>query len=643
MAKYRSMEPGSNTIITTQNADITSGYRAIEDGKQFERYFGQPEQRDRIIIEDGEVNETVDLMKKVVWKYLSDTKQIAAVLKANTVEKTAENIWNFLYHHIQYKLDKKGVEQLRRPNRSWSERRTGIDCDCFSIFVSSILTNLKIPHSFRIARYNEDYFQHVYVIIPSNTTKYITIDCVLSAFDFEKSFTEKRDFTMSLNGINVAVLSGISSPNVLDIIEGLEGLGSTLESDRLSALYNHLIKTREYIVAHPTSIMRVDDAKSFIRLLDYAIQSWNTPSREMALNALEDFENRFNLDKGLHNVEEYSDLEGVDTDWIEIEGLENHEIQRELRGLDGKTTKKKSKPVVKKKFFAKVKEAVKKGGKAFVRYNPVSVAARNGFLLAMKLNLKQMASKLKWGYASKEQAAAKGIKADQWQKSKNALSKIEQLFADKLQGKRDKLKAAILSGKAGGLNGVESSFDLEGLGVVVTATALAAAIPVIGLALKILVDSGLMSKKEAENLDAEVKEKAAAGEAELQDQNLFETPPTTKEAAISANKVILPSETSEEPSGEPVSEYLDTKESASTEENQIIGFAKRNPLIVAAGIAAGGLVLYKILKPTKNASKGMGSVRGFKKAKGKSKSKTKKSIKVKKHQKRKNIQVVRLS
>jgi hypothetical protein len=161
--------------------DITAGYRAIKNGSQYDRYFSKPETVDRVIIEDGEVDETVDLMKRVVWKYIDDTKRIAQFLKASTLNKTCENIWTFLHDHIQYRLDKKGVEQLRRPCRSWDERKDGIDCDCFSIFVSSILTNLDIPHKFRITKYNTDQFQHVYVIVPTGK-QYITIDCVLSSF-----------------------------------------------------------------------------------------------------------------------------------------------------------------------------------------------------------------------------------------------------------------------------------------------------------------------------------------------------------------------------------------------------------------------------------------------------------------------------
>jgi hypothetical protein len=85
-----------------------------------------------------------------------------------------------------------------------------------------------------------------------------------------------------------------------------------------------------------------------------------------------------------------------------------------------------------------------------VKVNPVTVAARQGFLAALKLNLRRMSSRLKWGYASQAEAAAKGVSAADWQRARTALTRIETLFADKLQGKRENLREAILGGRAGG-------------------------------------------------------------------------------------------------------------------------------------------------------------------------------------------------
>jgi hypothetical protein len=575
---------------------ITSGYRPIKDGKQYDQFFGLAEDRDRVILQDGEVEDTVDLMKKVVWKYIADTKKIAEYLRAQSLKDTCQNIWEFLYNHIQYKLDEKGLEQLRRPARSWQDRRTGIDCDCFSVFVSSILTNLKIPHKFRITKYEQDNFQHVYVIVPKTDGTYHTIDCVLSRPDYEKPFTAKKDFNMSLNGINVAVLSGAAGRNVMDLVndlEGLENLGAESQDEKMDAIYHHLIQTRQMINEKPQTISTVDYPPAFIKMLDYAIDNWNTPNRDKALEILAKNEDALNKVNGLEGV---SDDEDTDEDWSRLDGLTDDEIIEELGGKsrtekkEAKKAKKEEKKAKKaadnktedgkpkKGFFNKVKEALKKGGKAFIRFNPVTIAARNGFLLAIKLNVKKMASRLKPAYMTPEEAKAAGYTEDQVKKAKEAITKIEKTFVDKLQGKRERLKSAIMKArvkKLNGLSGEDEEFDLGRLGAAPAAAAiLAAAIPVIATCVKAMKGSGLMNKGESEDVSAELK----AGEEEA---NGMLDDPDLKDSGEEGSSNRAPEEgTDSAPTG-----FF----------GKVIDFAKKNPIVVAAGA---GLAIWGIVKLT---------------------------------------------
>lgn len=588
---------------------ITNGYRPIQDGSRYERFFARPEDSDRIVIEDGEVDETVDLMKKVVWKYINDTKQIATYLKGSSLRQTCENIWNFLYHHVQYKLDKKGLEQLRRPNRSWAERKTGIDCDCFSIFVSSILTNLKIPHRFRITKYNRDVYQHVYVIVPiPSTSKYYTIDCVLSQFNYEKPFKQQKDFDMSLHGIDVAVLSG-AADDVLDLVSGfdeLEGLDGP-EYDR--TILEHLIKTRNMIAQKPNLIRNSDYPPAFLKMLDYAIDNWNTPNREKALEILAKNEDALNRLNGFDGADD-TEMDGLDDEFGDLDGLSGAEIEQELNG--------KKRPAKKKRFFKKIGQAVKKVGKAagqvakkvgkaVIRFNPLTISARTGFLLAMKLNLKKMASKIKWGYATKEQAAAKGISVQEWEKQKNALSKVEKLFVDKLQGKKSALKNAVLKGKAKGLSGLDEETEISGLGIAAAAT-LAAAVPVITAALKILQDTGVMSKQEAENIESEVTAKTSESEKLANDPDIKNSGTETTASSSSSG------ESSSDSSS-------DSGTSSGSTGGGIIGFVKKQPLIAIGGAALGIWGLSKLLGSKKSSGKGVSGVPGRKRKKPKAKGK----------------------
>lgn len=420
-----------------------SAQRNIRSGLQYDSLFPPANLLDKVKYRNGNVKDTIKLMQEVVYQYLDDTKLIAPKLKGNSLEEICYNVWKFVYSHCQYRLDEKGIEQLRRPARAWHDRINGIDCDCYSIFISSILTNLDIPHAFRITKYDADW-QHVYVIVPKTNGEHYTLDCVAHHFNYEKPFTAKIDYHMTqLNGIPIAVLSGLgNSPDeeLYGILTGvdfaeidrLEGLGITPSSEQeLTAMYNHLVRTRDYITKNPKSVIISGGAKAHLDMLNYAIANWNTPNREKALELLEQEEERWNQHNGV------SGLYGEDED--EINGL--------------------GKIQAPKKFFSKVKAAVKKVGekvgevakkavKAIVRFNPLTLAVRGGFLLAMKINLLDMAEKLYPAYLTEAEIKAKGISTDKWQKAKNALPKIENIFVKVLQGKADKLKKAITGGRA---------------------------------------------------------------------------------------------------------------------------------------------------------------------------------------------------
>jgi hypothetical protein len=563
--------------------DISAGYRRIIDGSKYNKYFAAPNDVDRVIIEDGEVEQTVDLMKRVVWKYINDTKRIAPILKGSSLDETCENIWNFLYNHIQYRLDKKGLEQLRRPCRSWEERKEGIDCDCFSIFVSSILTNLGIPHSFRITKYNQGVYQHVYVIVPNGVSN-ITIDCVLSRYNYEKPYSQKKDFTMNMNGINVAVLSGFNG-DVMDLLSGIDDNLNLSQEKKEQYLYDHLVKTRAIVAANPELILDIDYPPAFIEMLDYAIKNWNTPNRNIAIQHLTAAEAKLNQNNSIDNTD------------TEDDGLD--ELYGDFDELNGKSKSKKG-------FFKKVGEAVNKGGKLFVRFNPVTISARNGFLLAMKLNIKKMASKLKWAYATKEQAAAKGVSSTQWENSKKALSKIEKLFVDILQGKKSALKNAILKGKAKGINGVDEETNINGLGIL-PAAALAAAIPVITQALKALVDSGAMKKEEADHIEDEVKNSGTEANASASESDMSNTS-TGNDTGSGSNADAGGS---------------DGASPTSSSSGGIFGIVKDHPVIAIGGAALGIWGLTRLLKGKKPKNTGMSGVRGKHKQKNKTQQKSK--------------------
>jgi len=186
---------------------VANAKRPIKSGAEYDALFDiKCEGNEVKLLADGDVHDTIKLMKRIVSQTLPQTKGIAAELKGSSREQTVRNVWNFCYHHIQYKKDHPLREQLRTPSRTWRDRKRGVDCDCYSIFISSILTNLSIPHGFRMAGYKGDY-QHVYVIVPKSgsvsgdRSSYYVVDPVVDKFNYEEPFNKKSD-SMQVNMLN---------------------------------------------------------------------------------------------------------------------------------------------------------------------------------------------------------------------------------------------------------------------------------------------------------------------------------------------------------------------------------------------------------------------------------------------------------
>ncbi|MPM26586.1 hypothetical protein SDC9_73090 [bioreactor metagenome] len=506
---------------------VAAGKRDILPGNEYDHLIERSDGGKTLVDPNGNIADTMVQIGRVLGKYYKDTEGLAPVLKGSSKLETCRNIWDFIFNHIQYELDQPGEEQLRRPARAWADRRTGVDCDCYSIFAGSILMNLGVPFKLRITKYDgRAYYQHVYVVVPNGSSE-IIIDPVLNQFNYEKQFSGHKDYTMEGLGIPIHVLHGVDdAPARVSVIDNLlngSGIGSAESKEQ--AIFNHLIETRNNIVENPGLIDSVEYSQGFLEMLNYAIDNfWKGPkARAKAFKVLAANEAAINKRNGVT----LDDLDGVndpDDEYIEgfagfdvseavddddlyqfngigdLAGKEEREARKKARKekkaekkaekaqkkADKKAERKEEKSERKqerreaKGFFRKIGVALEQGGEKFIKYNPITIAARNGFLVALRLNAVKMSSRLKWGYATAEQAKAGGISDKKHQAAKRALAKIEKLFDDKLQGSKVSLKNAILSGKHN-ISGFDDDYveNISGLGELVTAAAMTAAAPVI--------------------------------------------------------------------------------------------------------------------------------------------------------------------
>lgn len=149
----------------------------------------------KTLLENAELDDTLKNMKRIALRDRYQVAALAETLKGKTVAETSENIWNWLRANTKYKLDEKGLEELRTPARSivdgrkgLSNSKYGIDCDDYTILISALLLNLGIDHEYRVTAYEEKgQFQHIYPVAVDENNNQFVIDVVpeIPHFNYE--------------------------------------------------------------------------------------------------------------------------------------------------------------------------------------------------------------------------------------------------------------------------------------------------------------------------------------------------------------------------------------------------------------------------------------------------------------------------
>ncbi len=188
---------------------MRTGKRRIRRGIEYERFFKPAKGKNITVKKEARLLDTMKWIKYVILKTKNQTKKIANHLEASTVRETCRQIWEFCFNHFQYEKDEKRKEQIRTPNRAWYDRvsNRGIDCDCFSTLIGSILTNLNIPFVMRLARYKAADFEHIYPVAFDEEGNEVIIDAVVHGFDYEVGIPPQgqlKDVEMDLEILNGA-------------------------------------------------------------------------------------------------------------------------------------------------------------------------------------------------------------------------------------------------------------------------------------------------------------------------------------------------------------------------------------------------------------------------------------------------------
>lgn len=167
--------------------------RPIEDGAQYNAYFPKPDHQLITLEPRTSIDNSLKLISKTIKDYAWQTKPIAKILQAHDTYQTLRNVFFFTFNHIRYKLDDPGTEQIRTPARTWNDRKNGVDCDCFTVFIGTILENLNIPYVKRVTAYGKRNYQHIYIVAYDGDRE-VPLDPVIQVFDYEKPYTYKKDY-----------------------------------------------------------------------------------------------------------------------------------------------------------------------------------------------------------------------------------------------------------------------------------------------------------------------------------------------------------------------------------------------------------------------------------------------------------------
>lgn len=563
--------------------------RRIREGKEFDHLFPPPSEEDKTIKGQASVEDTMDLIQKTVPQTLWQTERIAKQLKGRTLEETCRNIWHFVYGHVQYKRDKDGVEQVRSPRRTWWERETGVDCDCYTEFISSILLNLNIPHKARVTKYPKKQpeiprWQHVYPIVPKHgrwhkalteRDDYIVLDCVKDNFDDEQSYLERKDYDMRL-----------------DYLDGIE------QEETQAEVQDEMHQLMDYDYTEPDNVDLADLASIYD-------------------------------DEELGNI--FKKIGGAVKKVANKVGSAVKTVAQNI---------KKTAPILVKK----VGDDIGKGIRFINRYvNPATVLLRNGFLLAMKVNLMNVAGRLRYAYLTDAQAIQKGINLDALKKLRAVKDRTETVYWQ-AGGKKENLKKGLLSGKGNkdnkvplsGLEGLDDNVyadideyniihsdpdNLEGLGEIASGTAIAAASSAVAaIAATLKQIKGLFSKggqeEQAFQSETDNAGTAASASATIPDDEdaLVTQPHYETKSQISPNVSASQSFQPALPGSASISRRItpdlvpatqDAQVQTTTDQGEAKGFvekttswAKENPgksLLIAGAVAGGGYLLVKSL------------------------------------------------
>jgi hypothetical protein len=261
-------------------------------------------------------------------------------------------------------------------------------------------------------------------------------------------------------------------------IENVPGTHDQISDIFHHRLKRHLINSLNEVEKNPKSVNPIFNAKALSGAYKELLNAWDDEaSREHALENLSANEEKMLMPafQGLGDIVHGPDEELfglMDFGTNNLSGLGRKNIVRKHATGVNQPTKKKgvftkikmaSKHVKEeaRNKGANLKKSVRKVGHAVIKFNPVAIASRAAFLVAMKNNIGKIASRVYWGQFTLEQAKNSNITPEYWSAAHKGWERLKNTFVNKLRGNETILSHAVSQGRAkyekkraSGLNGI---------------------------------------------------------------------------------------------------------------------------------------------------------------------------------------------
>jgi hypothetical protein len=172
--------------------------------------FAPPTPTDAVYMHKGSPVALLNVIaNKLVYRWQSESEVMSYELGVRSKKNTLvilKYLWTWCRTNIKYTPDPPRFEYIRSPSQSYHDRKG--DCDDYVVFCSTVLLNLGIRHTIRLADYGQGY-QHIYIVLNITTNsklQTIILDPVNEIFNQEIKPTRTKDIEVKPVGVPVSTM-----------------------------------------------------------------------------------------------------------------------------------------------------------------------------------------------------------------------------------------------------------------------------------------------------------------------------------------------------------------------------------------------------------------------------------------------------